>query len=162
MAGLGITAVTYLKDGETRHMSRRKVKGFPKVPTWVGNMSIDMNKEERMMGMWKSLKTGELTAHDILRSMVAQKKMAVKQVLGFISNGDLISVHDLYKVEEGVGVYCIFRTQYNVWRLLQVGSKTADEYLATGEDSWKGSYVPLLMRARHTDGHKKFEFLNPV
>ena len=163
MAGIGITAITYRTNrGKLRNLYRTKVEGQLTKPTWVSNFSTDMSKEDKILNLWKSLKYGYMNVDSFIRNSLEDKLFSKVEIVSFTSNNNDIFVHDLYELNKDVKVYCLFRIQYHVRRLLQVGAKTGKEMVASGLDNFKGSHVPLLVKLNEVDGEEIFEFINPL
>lgn len=124
-----------------------KMKGTFHTPTWVGNIVFNKKSEG------KQLISGRLDFHNYIKRGYEKETIIVSEAIGYLSNGNTVMFHDLYPDFDEFFV-CFIKGGYNLF-LMTLGSKTVQEFRASGHDSFLKSRVPLTVTVKDTEDQGK-------
>ena len=146
MARFGISGIIVDNGNKPKVIFRQRSKGHT-MPLWVGNIVFNEKKEG------KSLIRGNQTMHDYLQRTYANGSMIISEAVGYLSNENIVKLHDLYPNFNDFFV-CFIKSGYNLY-LLTLGSKTIQEFRASGHDTRRNSHVPLIVTVKCTESEGK-------
>lgn len=137
MAGFGINTLC-LVDSLGKEVIVTKVRrASPMDKVWSGFIHLNNNRLAR------NLVLKRVTTQTFLEHLFKQKKVVIKEITAFESNGEMIKLKDLYP---GIATYyCCFYIEGHNLKLMSLESKTISEIRATGYDYYRNSRVPFIV-----------------
>lgn len=140
MAGRGVTMVGHYRGEEI--ISLRVSQNVETFTGWVGNKTVDKNRDGSISPLWEILKQETMSCKDVLKTLTKNGKSKLVPIDTFESNGNSVNVKALYPFEGQT--YCLFYANKGRWQLMVSGSKTVEELKMAGYDSRGGSNTPLI------------------
>lgn len=148
MAGYGITKVCLVDPQGKEEILTKARNAHAMSRVWSGFIHLMSNRLSR------NLVLKRVSTQLFLEHLFKQKMVAVKEIMSFESNGEVVKLKELYP---GIDKYycCFYIDGYHL-KLMSLESKTIEEIRATGYDYYRNSRVPFIVTITTlADGNKQ-------